>query len=289
MEIDLDHILDATRKGQWSIHEFDWDTPLQGTGNLTEKQLREMALMIVFTAGLEYQAARIFDLCSKYVSDKRARQIYELFAIDEIRHAESELLMAKRYGVTWDDLPLPTKFMFRAMRSNFRNPSRLMHEFTSAQIILFEIGLDALLIPALKEIDDPLQKEVFRRIDVDESRHLAMDYWLLERKANGIDYEKQQPTLENWLRFGPMMLLAPIGFAATAMNAKFIQRKMASPDRQANYWNRIDSVTKRAPSAMNLAAYRNGVGMMRRLQKVMGRMVGTDRSVSASQTAPATA
>ena len=278
MEMDLTHILDRTRKGQWSVHEFDWDTPLQGAGHLTTKQKREMATMILFTAGLEIQAARIFELCAKYVSDKTAKQIYELFAIDERRHADAEILMARRYGMEWDDLPLATRLMFDFQDVLWKNPTRLLHEFTSTQIILFEIGLDALLIPALKEIDDPLQKEVFRRIDVDESRHLAMDYWLLQRKSEGVDIELKKPSRWQQLRMAPMMAVMPLGFVASARAAGGMIKKMQAPERITNYWNRVNGVTDKAPGAKNLKLYRMGVKMQANMQRMMGRMGGVDTS-----------
>ncbi|MCB0221514.1 MAG: hypothetical protein KDH09_17585 [Chrysiogenetes bacterium] len=274
MDLDLEHVLDRTRKGQWSVHEFDWDTPLQGADHLSEQEKREMALMILFTAGLEIQAARIFELCARYVTDKTAKQIYELFGIDERRHAEAEILMARRLGTEWEDLPLATRAMFKFQDVLWQSPTRLLHEFTSTQIILFEIGLDALLIPALKEIDDPLQKEVFRRIDVDESRHLAMDYWLLQRKAEGVDIELRKPTTLQRLRMAPMMVFMPMGFVAVARNAKSMQARMRSPERVANYWNRVNHVTDKAPGAMNLKLYRMGVKMQEQMQRMMGRVSG---------------
>lgn len=282
MEMNLEHVLDRTRKGQWSVHEFEWDTPLQGADHLSEQEKREMALMILFTAGLEIQAARIFDLCAKYVTDKTAKQIYELFAIDEKRHADAEILMAGRYGVSWNDLPLATRAMFKFQDVLWQSPTRLLHEFTSTQIILFEIGLDALLIPALKEIDDPLQKEVFRRIDVDESRHLAMDYWLLQRKAEGVDIELRKPTLLQRARMSPMIAFMPLGFLAVAREAKTMQARMRSPERVANYWNRVNKVTDKAPGAMDLKLYRMGVKMQENMQRMMGRASGTSTSVEAA-------
>ena len=64
--------------------------------------------MVLFTAGLERQAAKIFELNAHYITDKRAKQIFELFAIDENRHAEAEIRLARRLGVRWKDLPLAT-------------------------------------------------------------------------------------------------------------------------------------------------------------------------------------
>ncbi|MEW6776210.1 MAG: hypothetical protein AB1405_07945 [Bdellovibrionota bacterium] len=282
--MDLRRVLAATRKGQWSIHEFDWDAPLQGVGGLSKRELREAGLMIVFTAGLEFQAAEIFRLCAHFVSDKQARQIYELFVIDEIRHAQAELLLAKRYGVGWKDLPFVTRLMFRGLRGMWEPPNRLIHEFTSAQIVLFEIALDSLLIPALKSrIKDPLQDEVFRRIDLDESRHLAMDYWLLERKGRGVDIVSGRPSPADYRRLLPVLPLTPVGFAALSREAKTMQRQINKPEQMEKYWARVKAIRERAPLAASLPTFKRGVKMQRELQRAMMTLAGIKQSEVAAE------
>lgn len=288
-DIDLDHVLEATRKGQWSIDDFDWSRPLEGAEHLARQELWDAALMIVFTAGLERQAAKIFGLCAKYVDDPRAKEIYRLFEIDETRHADAEMLMAKRYGVGWKDLPLPVRVMFRYLRGNFERPTQDLYEFTSAQIILFEIGLDAILIPALKTmISDPLQAEVFRRIDIDESRHLAMDYWLLERRGLKIEEmgnpygritlagapEVVRRLTRSWRRIMTGMVLLPFGFTTMFRTAMTMTKRMVDPDRQEKYWNRVNAVPERAPHAMNLPQYRMGVEFQKKVMQFNRTMAG---------------
>ncbi|MCA9772540.1 MAG: hypothetical protein KC466_09025 [Myxococcales bacterium] len=155
-----------------------------------------------------------------------------------------------------------------------------MHEASSASIILFEIGLDALLIPALKEVDDPLQTEIFRLIDLDESRHLAMDYWLLERKARGVDRMRVPPRLRDLPALAMMGIALPAGFFANSLGARGMLRKMGAPERIEQYWRRVDDVPRRAPGAMKLPAYRVGVEMQRRLQRLagMGARMGRPRA-----------
>ncbi len=286
-DIDLDHVLEATRKGQWSVDDFDWSTPLKGTEGLSKEALHDAALMIVFTAGLERQAAKIFALCAEYVDDPRAKEIYRLFEKDETRHADAEMLMAKRFGVGWKDLPLSVRFMFSFLRGNFEKPNQQLYDFTSSQIILFEIGLDAILIPALKAlVNDPLQAEVFRRIDIDESRHLAMDYWLLERKGLKIE-ESGNPggkitwdnvpgiarqSLRSWQRILGGMVILPFGFTSMFRTAKTMAVRMAQPERQEKYWNRVNAVPERAPHAMNIPQYRMGVDFQKQIMKFNQRM-----------------
>lgn len=271
MDLNLDHVLQATRKGQWSVDEFDWSRPLEGASGISKRELREMGLIIVFTAGLERQAAKIFDACASYVTDERAREIYKLFAIDEDRHADAELKLARRYGVGWEDLPLATRAFFAQLNHNWRTNRRLLHEFSSAQIILFEFGLDSLLIPALKEaVNDPLQAEVFRRIDLDESRHLAMDYWLLDRKGSGIDHEPLRPSAKDLPWLLPTMMLMPVAFRQAFTAARTMQRRMHVPERLEHFWRRVEGVTSKSPAAANLEAFTQGVRMQEAFQRLAG-------------------
>lgn len=272
MDLDLDRVLDNTRAGQWSVDDFDWSRPLEGAEGLSRRELREAGMALLFTAGLERQAARIFALCGRYVDDPRARAIYELFAADEERHAEAEIRLAARYGVAWRDQPWPVRWMFRTLADNFDRPEQLgVHELSSVTIPLFELALDSVLIPALKErVRDPLQAEVFRRIDLDESRHLAMDYWLLDRKgaeAGGRDlrriiedktgrratrYQRLRGRLELWRA----MVALLVGFGANGLVIRGLRRDLADPAKWARYIKRVESVPKKAPRAMDAPGYR---------------------------------
>lgn len=258
--VDLDRMLRITRETQWSVHQFDWDRPLEGADGLSPRERKELGLMLVFTAGLEYQAAEIFRLCSRYVQDARAKQIYEYFYIDEMRHARSEIAMAKRLGVSWQDMPLLTRLNFRAMRHIWQSQSRFLHEVTASQIVLFEIGLDGLLIPLLKEkIKDSLQEEVFRRIDVDESHHLAMDYWLLDRKGKRAEKSILKFRLLDLVVLARVAPLAPLGLWAISRATRHMQREMGKPGRIKVYWDRVHAVPSKAPHALDHSVYRKGL------------------------------
>lgn len=258
--IDLDRLLRITRETQWSVHQFDWDKPLEGADHLPPSERRELGLMLVFTAGLEYQAAEIFRLCARYVKDSRAKQIYEFFYVDEMRHARAEIAMARRLGVRWQDMPLLTRLNFRTMRQIWHSQSRFLHEVTASQIVLFEIGLDGLLIPLLKEkIKDSLQDEVFRRIDIDESHHLAMDYWLLDRKGSDKEKTLLEFKLSELAGLAIAAPLAPLGLWAISRATRNMQNEMGRPERIKTYWDRVRAVPSKAPHAMDHGIYRQGL------------------------------
>lgn len=277
MNLDLDHMLAQARKGQWSVDELDWDVPLAGAESLSAAERHEAGLALVFTAGLERQAARIFRLAAHFADDERARAIYQLFDADELRHAEAEVRLARRYGVGWADLPMPTRLMFQAMSADLERVDRGLHEFTAATIVLFELALDAILIPTLKEgARDPLQDEVFERIDRDEARHLAMDYWLLDRKGQvflaagregGLDRLLGRRSLARRI-YGRAQLTAGFGvtlmaFAAMKPVMGSLHRKVTEPATVRRYLARVDAIPRRAQAALAHPMFRSGLAGQR--------------------------
>jgi len=276
-------MLDAVKAGQWSVDDFDWSVPLAGIDGISASDRREAGRALVFTARLERQAANIFALAAEFADDPRVRAIYELFAIDERRHADAEVLLAKRYGVAEDDLPVPLDLAMRVLEGGWNAPRRALHEISSASIILFELALDSLLIPALKDLtSDPLQARVFRLIDLDESRHLAMDYWLLDTKGEryaGRDarsiMNERPPTLLQRAR-GRWELVKTLGamlvaFGTTTVTMPML-RRAARGKRMDRYVARVTAIPNKAPHALDLATFRMAMYGQRRILALMARL-----------------
>lgn len=287
MGVNLDRMLVAVRAGQWSVDDFDWSEPLQGADEMSRRERREAGFALLFTAGLERQAARIFDLAAEYADDDRARQIYRYFADDERRHAEAETRLAARYGVAHSDLPLPLRWTLATLGKNFDEPNRGLHELTSATVVLFELALDTLLIPALKErVGDPLQSAVFRKIDIDESRHLAMDYWLLDDKAALYEHRSLQDLIEE--EQGPITLrrrvvgrfkltrafvALVVGFGTTAVVMPSMRRAVTE-EKFAKYLERVDDIPKKAKKALSVPTFRMGMKGQRMIVDMLLRLEG---------------
>jgi rubrerythrin len=274
MELDLDRMLAAVEAGQWSVDDLDWSQPLAGAERLGARERREAGRALIFTARLERQAARIFDLTAEFVDDPRAKAIYRWFAVDEQRHADAEVRLAARYGVGEDDLPRPLDWAMQVLEKSFRR-ERGVHELSSASIILFELALDTLLVPSLKDLtDDELQAQVFRRIDLDESRHLAMDYWLLDRKGEQyarVDARQLLGTSRG--RVGLLVVLGAmiVAFGTTTVTMPVLRRAVER-GRMDRYLARVAAVPKKAPHALDLATYRMSLRGQQRVLGIMGRL-----------------
>ncbi|RMH39633.1 MAG: hypothetical protein D6689_16000 [Deltaproteobacteria bacterium] len=167
-----------------------------------------------------------------------------------------------------------------------------LYELSTATIVLFELALDSLLIPALKaSTDDPLQAEVFRRIDIDESRHLAMDYWLLDKKGaacagrtvddlfrerHGRDRTLVERAVAR-LRLARALLTFVVGFAATDLAMPSIREATLRPETMGKYLRRVRAVPKKAPHALDVPTFRMGLRGQRMLLDALSRLSGRGR------------
>lgn len=266
--INLETLLEVAMKGQWSVHDFDWSTPVQDRIARSSRKKRLLGRMLLMTAGFERLGVDAFMIHAKHTDDKVAKTIFQLIALDEQRHADAEVELAKRLGVTWGDLPFPVRLMFKRFGQDIRNAgrkpiSKLLHEFGASGIPVAELGLDTLLLPALKKMsDDPLLMEVFKLIDRDEARHIAMDYWLLEEKAR-IKQQKGSVAPGNAKKYGGKMPFRMASIAAAAVGLVVfswsVRDSAITGEDFKTYWERLLKVPEKAPHSMEVKSFRNTV------------------------------
>lgn len=258
--MNLEHLLDIAKNGQWSVDDFDWKTPVMGIDKVSKANRKRIGQMLLFTAGVERLGLTGFMLSAKHTPDKTAKAVFMLNAFDEERHAEAETLLARRLGVEWHDLPWVVRVMFKNLHEDFRRAARgrngrQVFELVNRQIVIAELALDAILIPTLKKIlDDPLQTEVFRLIDKDEARHLTMDYWTLEYEANRLREGGRDSIADSVDVFRPQTLaLLVAGFLRIFWTTRTLP---VSGDDFKAYWARVQAVPSRAEGAMDIPTYR---------------------------------
>ncbi len=278
MNINIDHLLDLSKKGQWSVKDFDWGTPIRNADGLGPRERRVMGLVFLFTAGVEKLGAEAFRINAKNTRDPDVRELFEIIASDEDRHSAAETLLAERLGVKWEDLsPLirqAFKMLSRDLRQMKVRPSRIFHEIVGTQIILFELALDALWSPTIKELmRDPFQDEIIRLIDRDESRHLAMDYWLLDQK--GLGYNRVNLGLAGILLNLPVRMPSALLGGAAFLTFFWKMRSLdIKPARFQDYWDRVIEIPAKAPNARSFPVHRNTVGI---LQQTIDFLSGHDQ------------
>ena len=264
--MNLDNLLEKSRTGQWSVKDFDWDQPLGSNVSISERQKRLLGRILLFTAGVERLGAYAFQVNEKNSTNPTVRALFEIIANDEFRHAEAETLLAERLGVEWSDLPWLLRYSFKVLSRDLRKlkgtKGRIFHEIVGTQIILFELGLDSLWSPTVREmLDEPFQNEIIRLIDRDESRHLAMDYWLLDHKGSGNDCTPL--TIPGMLANLPLRL-SSAGLGAAAFLTFFwsVRNLRNPPERFEDYWTKVKNIVEKSPHAREFPPHRISVGLI---------------------------
>ncbi len=264
--MNLGTLLEKSRSGQWSVKDFDWDQPLGPDVSISERQKQLLGRILLFTAGVERLGAYAFQVNEKNSTQPTVRALFEIIANDEFRHADAETLLAKRLGVEWTDLPWLLRYSFKILSRDLRKlkgaRGRIFHEIVGTQIILFELGLDSLWSPTVREmLDEPFQNEIIRLIDRDESRHLAMDYWLLEHKGSGND--RTSLSIPRMLANLPLRL-SSAGLAAAAFLTFFwsVRNLRIPPERFDDYWKRVQEIVEKSPHARKFPPHRTTVGLI---------------------------
>ncbi len=276
---DVKNILKLAKRSTWSVDDFEWDEPLSKDLDKRSKELLGMAFLYI--SGIERLGASVFRIHSKNVNDEDAAELFELFAQDEERHADAELAMAKRLGYEWKDLPWTARRSFKLLQKDLeslleKEIGRWIHNVNCSSIMFFEFGLDSVVLPVLKDMtNDKLQKKVWAKIDKDESRHLAMDYWLIENRYERNQERKENPvegSLMSDIRLVGQKALLPAFIAARMVYLvpgflPFVRVGMKLPMRREyfeNYMKKVNQVPKSAPHAMEVKSYRVRASLIKR-------------------------
>lgn len=188
--MDLDKMLARCRREQWSADDLDWTRPPRPMAPEDEAGVVQLFTDMV---GIEELAGALFDEQRRRAVDPTLRAIFETFVTDELRHAEVARRLAAHYDV-------------RRLRIYRRSPSLerfaealvgairyLGDEVASGYIMAGELMLDIALLRSIDEhVADETSSRAMKLVDRDESRHIAIDYHMLE--VFGSDaYERRLP------------------------------------------------------------------------------------------------
>ena len=191
--MDLDRMLDKCHRLQWNVDELDW--------TVTPKQLSredEIAIVQYFTdmAGIERLAKALFETQMERTDDPVLKEIFATFVVDEERHAVAAERLARHYDVHhYQRYELNADLV--KFRPHFINAIRyLSAEVANVYITAGELLLDVALLRSLDDyVDDDMSRQAMKLINRDESRHIAVDYHMVEYYAS--------PAYLEWLKTQP--------------------------------------------------------------------------------------
>lgn len=196
--MNTERMLELCRKGQWKIDDLDWSKPPRPMSREDE-----IAIVQYFTdmAGIERFAGALFEEQRRRVEDPTMKKIFATFVADEERHAKVAERLAAYYDVhKYRVYTLSPSLV--AFRSHFLNAVRyLSAEIANVYITGGELVLDVALLRSIDDyVHDTMSAQAMELVNRDESRHIAVDYYMTEYYAS--------PKYQAWLASQPKASLA---------------------------------------------------------------------------------
>jgi hypothetical protein len=181
MAMDLDVMLAKIKDRQWALADIDWDAP--GAETISDEFRPRLKQFMADLTWIENVGARGFAAMAKKTPDRTLAEIYRYFHAEEQRHANAELALMKRWGMLSDgEIPEPNNNIRLAIEWLDRFSDDMPLSVLGTVIPMLEVALDgALLKFLLEEVHDPVCHQVFEKINNDESRHIAVDFEVLDR------------------------------------------------------------------------------------------------------------
>jgi hypothetical protein len=189
--MDLAAMLDKCVREQWNVGDLDWS---RRPRDMSEED--EIAIVQYFTdmAGIERLAAALFAQQRKNADDPTLEKIFATFVKDEIRHAHAAQMLADFYDVhryrTYRTNPALVRFT-----PHFVNAVRyLSPEIANAYITGGELVLDVALLRSINDyVGDEMSAKAMELINRDESRHIAIDFHMVEHYASAEYRARRRP------------------------------------------------------------------------------------------------
>lgn len=181
MTFEYSEMLKTIKDRQWALADIDWDAP--GAELITDEQRPTLKQFMSDVVWIEHVGARAFAAMAPKAPFEDLKNIYTYFHAEEQRHANAELALMHRWGMLEEgETPVPNKNIRLVIEWLDRYADDLPLTVIGSAIPALECALDgALLKFLLDEVHDPVCGEVFKNINNDESRHLAVGFQVLDQ------------------------------------------------------------------------------------------------------------
>lgn len=183
-------MLGMCRTGQWNVGDLDWS---QAPRAMSAEDEASVVQYFTDMAQIERLAGALFVEQQRRVADPVLKEIYASFVIDEMRHSHVAQMLADHYDVhrlrTYRVSPSLERFF-----PHFVDAIRhLPDDVANAYITSGELILDIALLRSIDDfVADPLSAQAMELINRDESRHIAIDYYMVGVYASA-EYQTSRP------------------------------------------------------------------------------------------------
>lgn len=176
--MDLLRMLEKCHRDQWTISDLDFS---RRPRSMTKDE--EIAVCQYFTnmAGIERLAGALFKEQRLRTDDPTLKKIFATFERDEVRHSNVAKLLARHYDVHHYRDYEPDPHLVKFAPAFVHAIRYLTPEIANVYITTGEIVLDVALLRSLNDfVDDALSDQAMTLINRDESRHIAVDFHMIE-------------------------------------------------------------------------------------------------------------
>lgn len=212
--MDLERMLDKCKQGQWRVDQLNWDVKPRPMG-----RAEEIAIVQYFVdmSGIERFAGALFAEQRKLTDDPTLQKIFATFVADEERHAQAAERLAAHYNVNHYKQYELSKELVDFRPHFLKAITYVSPEIANVYITAGELMLDVALLRSLNDyVNDDMSNQAMDLINKDESRHIAMDYYMMEFYASDEYQAREQKKPKQSLReraeavwaFGHMMYYA---------------------------------------------------------------------------------
>jgi hypothetical protein len=175
--MDLQRMLRMCREGQWKVGDLDFS---QRPRPMSPDD--EMAVVQYFTdmAQIERLAGALFVEQERRATDPVLEEIFGTFVVDEMRHSHVAQMLADHYDVRRLKVYRPSASLERFFPAFVDAIRHLSDDVANAYITSGELVLDIALLRSIDDfVADPLSAQAMELINRDESRHIAVDYFMI--------------------------------------------------------------------------------------------------------------
>lgn len=193
--MDLERMRRMCHDGQWTVGELDFTMEPRPMSRDDE-----MSVVQYFTdmAQIERLAGALFVEQERRVADPVLKDIFATFVVDEMRHSHVAQMLADHYDVHHYKV-YRTSTSLERFFPNFLDAIRhLSDDVANAYITSGELVLDIALLRSINDfVDDPLSARAMELINRDESRHIAIDYYMVGYYASP-EYRRREKVKKSW-------------------------------------------------------------------------------------------
>lgn len=170
-------MLRMCHEGQWKVGDLDFS---RRPRPMSPEDETNVVQYFTDMAQIERLAGALFVEQERRATDPVLKAIFGTFVVDEMRHSHVAQMLADHYDVRRLKVYRTSTSLERFFPAFVDAIRHLSDDVANAYITSGELVLDIALLRSIDDfVDDPLSAQAMELINRDESRHIAIDYYMV--------------------------------------------------------------------------------------------------------------